>query len=475
MKQFFALLKNKNSLLSILLCCNLITAAQNVGIGTTTPVVPLEVVSSTSDTAIAQFTNNGFNNEQASVVITNKSYGSGLKVDLNGPSSNGTGIEINNKSEGIGIIANTSGTAVWGVTNGISHSAVFGLNTYGESVVGISPKGAKGSGDDPGAGAIVGRNDSSGYGVRGFSTKTGIGIVGQSGFLNSTGIAGKFFNINAANASDVLIISNIQNATGDGIVSTQRSTTGVAIRGISTGISSVAVQGEVANGAATGVKGLSTGNNGTGVIGEANTGTSAYGIWGKSTSGYAGYFSGDVHVTGNLSKAAGTFKIDHPQDPANKYLIHSFVESPDMINIYNGNIITDKNGKATVQLPGYFEAENIDFKYQLTIIDENQFAQARISKQIHNNEFVIMTDKPGIKVSWMVTGVRNDAYAKKHRVIPEVEKSKEEKGKYLNAKENDQPEELGMDYIKPVNNNTKQVVILPEETKVSRPKYASEN
>lgn len=62
--------------------------------------------------------------------------------------------------------------------------------------------------------------------------------------------------------------------------------------------------------------------------------------------GFAGFFLGDVDVDGDLSKAGGSFKIDHPLDPANKYLYHSFVESPDMMNIYNGNVTTDAEGKA---------------------------------------------------------------------------------------------------------------------------------
>jgi hypothetical protein len=37
-------------------------------------------------------------------------------------------------------------------------------------------------------------------------------------------------------------------------------------------------------------------------------------------------------------------------DPANKYLSHSFVESPDMMNIYNGNVVTNDEGQATVEL-----------------------------------------------------------------------------------------------------------------------------
>jgi hypothetical protein len=44
--------------------------------------------------------------------------------------------------------------------------------------------------------------------------------------------------------------------------------------------------------------------------------------------------------------ARSGFKIDDPLDPANEYLYHSFVESPDMMNIYNGIAILDAHGSA---------------------------------------------------------------------------------------------------------------------------------
>ena len=69
-----------------------------------------------------------------------------------------------------------------------------------------------------------------------------------------------------------------------------------------------------------------------------------------------GYFAGNLNVTGNLSKGSGSFKIDDPLDPANKTLSHSFVESPDMMNIYNGVVQLDAKGRAWVDLPKYFEA-----------------------------------------------------------------------------------------------------------------------
>jgi len=99
------------------------------------------------------------------------------------------------------------------------------------------------------------------------------------------------------------------------------------------------------------------------------------------------------------------------------------------MNIYNGNAVTDAKGFATVELPGYFDVENISFKYQLTCI--GQFAQAIVKEEVKDNKFLIQTDKSNVKVSWQVTGVRNDAYAQAHRVVPEVEKRADEKGKYL--------------------------------------------
>src|SRR5208283_4202061 len=122
----------------------------------------------------------------------------------------------------------------------------------------------------------------------------------------------------------------------------------------------------------------------------------------------------NAEVIGTLSKGGGSFKIDHPLDPAGKYLYHSFVESPDMMNVYNGNVTTDKRGLATVVLPDYFGALNRDFRYQLTVI--GQFAQAMIGKEISHNRFTIRSNKPGVKVSWQVTGIRQDAYANAHRI-----------------------------------------------------------
>jgi hypothetical protein len=161
-----------------------------------------------------------------------------------------------------------------------------------------------------------------------------------------------------------------------------------------------------------------------------------------SSGAVAGYFDGNVIVVGNLSKAGGSFKIDHPLDPANKYLSHSFVESPDMKNIYDGTVITDATGFARVTMPEYVEALNRDFRYQLTVI--GQFAQAIIGTKIAGNEFTIRTDKPGVEVSWQVTGIRQDAWANAHRIPVEQEKPEKERNSYLHPELFNQPVEKGV-------------------------------
>jgi hypothetical protein len=153
------------------------------------------------------------------------------------------------------------------------------------------------------------------------------------------------------------------------------------------------------------------------------------GIEAQQGSGSAGTFGGDVLVSGTLSATTKYFKIDYPLDPANKYLLHASVESSEMMNIYTGNVTTDGQGHATVQLPEWFEVLNTDFRYQLTVI--GQFAQAIIARKVENNQFEIQTSASNVEVSWQVTGVRQDPYAKGHPLVVEQEKEARLRGFYI--------------------------------------------
>jgi hypothetical protein len=180
------------------------------------------------------------------------------------------------------------------------------------------------------------------------------------------------------------------------------------------------------------------------------------GLYGESINDYAAILAGKVKITGNLEKAGGSFKIDHPLDPANKYLCHSFVESPDMKNVYDGVVVLDRKGKAEIELPDWFGALNKDFRYQLTPIGApgpNLYIAEEISdtttsnKNNNNSRFKIAGGTSGMKVSWQVTGIRKDPWANANRIEVEEDKPAKERGYYLHPDLYRQPEENGISHL----------------------------
>jgi hypothetical protein len=184
---------------------------------------------------------------------------------------------------------------------------------------------------------------------------------------------------------------------------------------------------------------VATGNGADGGDFDGNSSGDGIQATTDGSGGYAGYFTGNVEVTGTLSAAVKHFQIDDPIDPANKYLVHSSVESSEMMNIYSGNVTTDELGLATVALPEWFEAENGDFRYQLTTIGRD--AHAWIAAKVQNHQFKIATNATFVEVSWQITAVRQDAYAKANPLVVEQPKPDNEKGFYLNPEVYGQPAE----------------------------------
>jgi hypothetical protein len=173
---------------------------------------------------------------------------------------------------------------------------------------------------------------------------------------------------------------------------------------------------------------------GTGIYARGGTG---------NVQGDAGIFYGNVSITGSISKSGGSFKIDHPLDPENKILYHSFVESPDMKNIYDGVATLGSDGSAWITLPNWFQALNSDYRYQLTAIGAPSPGMY-IASEVQGNQFQIAGGAPGARVSWQVTGIRKDAYANAHRIPVEVDKSESERGKYLSPDSFGQPPSKGI-------------------------------
>ncbi|HEY6251127.1 MAG TPA: hypothetical protein VI685_14300, partial [Candidatus Angelobacter sp.] len=139
----------------------------------------------------------------------------------------------------------------------------------------------------------------------------------------------------------------------------------------------------------------------------------------------------DLVVYGSIYKGADYFRIDHPLDPANRYLSHSVVESPDMKNIYDGVVVLNETGEAEVELPKWFQALNRDFRYQLTCIGGS--APIYVAKEMQNNRFRIAGGRAGLKVSWQVTGIRQDTFATNHPMQVEQAKPEKDRGHYLQA------------------------------------------
>jgi hypothetical protein len=303
--------------------------------------------------------------------------------------------------------ANPAGTAIVGSTAAPA-GAVVGLNTGSSAVA----DGVDGVTNSASASGVAGINNSGGIGIYGaggtgvYGTGPISGVEGQGGAPYSN--AGYFLGWSAPAGSGYYGSLGIETFGGNGDPSSG-SAGGTGIYGQGGG-----------------------GTNGDGYGGYFIGGTQSlygHGIVANGGSGYAGYFNGDVNVTGNLSKGGGSFKIDHPLDPANKYLYHSFVESPDMMNVYNGTAVLDAKGEAVISMPQWFDVLNRDFRYQLTCI--GGFAPVYIAEELANNQFKIGGGHAGLKISWQITGIRQDAWANAHRIPVEEEKDAHERGFYI--------------------------------------------
>jgi hypothetical protein len=381
-----------------------------------------------------------------------------------------------NFAAGVAGAENATTGEVFGVagSTGSSTTGASGVNGYESSKTGqvFGVFGSTTSATNFAAGVSGNANATTGqvYGVVGVSNSTTTGAAAVNGYEPATtgGVYGVSGSTPSTSGSGVVGNATATSGNTNGVAGLDASPNGSGVNGsnssgtccFAAGVFGQAVGGTGVLGSASatsglnfGVQGISASSAGIGVqAGNTPTGegvslaagtflVNAYvgktGEFNVDNSGN-GFFAGNLTVKGNVSKGGGSFKIDHPLDPANKYLSHSFVESPDMMNVYNGNITTDRHGFATVNLPDYFEALNGDFRYQLTVI--GQFAQAIVANKISANRFVIRTNKPSVEVSWQVTGVRHDAYANRYRIPVEEDKALSEQGYYLHPEVFGQPE-----------------------------------
>jgi len=344
-------------------------------------------------------------------------YGSGANGVQGRGTANGVYGTGDNGVQGLGTYNGVYGT---GTTNGVYGTGLYGVSGNGtaDGVLGTGPNGVYGTGTTNGVYGtgpvgVYGSGTTEGvYGI-GAGAPSGSGLNGGNGISASGGIGDPSSSTAYGGAGGIF----------DG---------GASGNGYGNGYGGVGIEGLGGEGGP-----YSGGNGGDGI--SASGGNGFY-------SGYAGYFSGNIDVTGSTQASSDELKIDHPLDPANKYLYHSSVESSEMMNIYTGNVTTDSQGLATVQLPDWFEAVNTDFRYQLTVI--GQFAQAIVGSKVASHQFGIRTDKPNVEVSWQITGVRQDAYAKAHPLVVEQAKNARERAHYIHPELYGAPEEQSIDWAR---------------------------
>ncbi|MFC9730705.1 hypothetical protein ACFWGM_26380 [Streptomyces roseolus] len=280
------------------------------------------------------------------------------------------------------------------VNGGGSSPGVLGTGGDGAGLSGVS---------DGGAGVLA--ESTSGVGVSASSTK-GVGATGTS--EEEAGVSGE-------GGGDR---PGVRGAGGDGpgVFGTRTDSHGVRGKG---GRENAGVLGECTLG--PGVKGGSDQSYGV----EAHGAT---GLYAKGTE-RAALLDGDVVITGTVSDSVNIIRIDHPTEPENRFLVHAAVESPELKDVYDG--------RATVELPEWFESLNESFRYQLTAIGAPA-PELHVSRPLADHTFAIAGGGPGLEACWQVTGVRCDHWARAHPLPPpEEEKPPAQKGRFLH------PELLG--------------------------------
>ncbi|MBV8902050.1 MAG: hypothetical protein JOZ22_00315 [Acidobacteriia bacterium] len=368
-----------------------ITQSGNLGIGTAAPGAKLDVI---GQAAIGSGGNT-------------QTFGYDLYVNANNPSML---LDAYANPGTASLTLQGRGASASNQTLSVNSSGLLSIapSGTGTAALSITQSGNVGIGTTPTSKLNVSTGNTA------FTVDSVIGVVTTTTSVNA--LTGE-----ATTANGVIGQTTDPSSIANGVWGTANGTGSVGVRAQnnSTGVASLSV----ANGG-TAAQLSSLTNSGTlllGNSGSVNCPTSGSGcttVFSIDASGNATFHN--VTVNGTLTKPMGSFRIDHPLDPENKYLYHSFVESPDMKNIYDGVAILDEHGEATISLPDWFEALNQDFRYQLTCI--GGYAPVYVASEVSGNQFRVAGGRPGLKVSWQLTGIRHDAYANAHRIQVEVDK-----------------------------------------------------
>jgi hypothetical protein len=213
----------------------------------------------------------------AGATIVADQLGPGLTVQ--NPNAGGNGLHVTAGNDGIdgtggfiGVLGHSTGISGRGVAGVADAASGVNYGIYGQALSTTS-----------GAAGV--------YGISANSGNT-FGVIGES--PSGTGGRGVWGKATATSGDAIGVYGESNSPGGDGVYGTVHSGEGNA-----------------------GVHAVSTAFNGNGLIAEANTGPSAYAVWGKSSTGFAGYFDGKVQVNGGM--AAHFVQITGGSDLSEKF------------------------------------------------------------------------------------------------------------------------------------------------------------
>lgn len=336
-------------------------------------------------------------------------------VEINAATALTIGLSTNHSQNGVALSATNSFA-----TSEYSTIQATSVSNYGSDVI------------EP-ASAIIGSSTGKAYGVSGQveSTATASAAVFGNNLRSDGG-----YGLLGKGVNGVVGMTNY--LQGYGVYGINYAASGAGEGPGVYGIGKNGVYGQTEDGQYFGVFG---GNLSTGVtynnIGVAGLGY--IGVFGETNdSGFGVYANGELGSSGTKS-----FMIDHPTDPDNKFLKHYCAESPEVLNIYRGNIMLDSNGEAQIELPDYFDEININFSYYLTPIG-GAAPNLHVKEEVRDNHFIIAGGQAGMKVSWVLYAQRNDRYVRENPKSTEVEPEKRQKGTYIHPELFGQPESKSM-------------------------------
>jgi hypothetical protein len=150
-------------------------------------------------------------------------------------------------------------------------------------------------------------------------------------------------------------------------------------------------------------------------------------IWASATTGTAGTSityttqmtlnsSGNLAVTGALSKGSGSFKIDHPlpEKTETHHLVHSFVEAPQADLIYRGKVELIA-GRAEVNIDmvaGMTEGTFVALNREVQCFTSNESDWDAVRGSVSGNILTIECEnaESTATISWLVIGERQDQH-----------------------------------------------------------------